>query len=122
MDQVRILTFDQNCPKLPIIAQGGTASAVVWPGNGARFRTMHHIALGPKGQTVSLRHDGEAVYYVKAGEGQVWDPTKDTSNDLTEGSFVFVEPGTSYKFTASPRGMTLLGGPCPADLSLYQSA
>ena len=118
-NQVRILSFDETCPKMPIIAQGGTASAVVWPGTGAQFRTMHHIDLDAGGSTIRLQHEGEAVYYVKQGTGSVSDPDAGTSDALIEGSMVFIEPGTAYRFAAADTGMILLGGPCPADPSLY---
>ena len=118
-NQVRILGFDETCPRMPIIAQGGTASAVVWPGTGAQFRTMHYIELAADGRTIRLRHEGEAVYYVKQGTGSVSDPDEGTSDALIEGSIVFIEPGTAYQFAATGTGMTLVGGPCPADLSLY---
>ena len=122
LDQVRVLTLDAKCPAVPIVRHGGTASAVVWPGSGARFRTMHHIELEPNGQTIRLRHDGEAVYYVRQGTGHVSDETEGSSSDIAEGSIVFVEPGTPYQFTAASSGMILLGGPCPADPALYAPA
>ncbi len=121
-NQISILTFDETCPKLRIIERGGTAAAIVWPGVGARFRTMHYIDLAENGSTISFRHGGEAVYYVKQGTGAVMDADNGTSNEIIEGSMVFIEPGTGYRFKASSGGIVLLGGPCPADASLYEPA
>jgi mannose-6-phosphate isomerase-like protein (cupin superfamily) len=59
------------------------------------------------------------VYFVKHGAGSVTDPDAGTADEIIEGSMVFVEPGTAYQFRAAEGGMTLLGGPCPADPSLY---
>ena len=119
-DGIRILPFDHTCPPLRIIEDGGTAVAVVWPGTGAVKRSMHHIALQPGGRTIRLRHDGEAVYYVKDGTGSVADPDDSSVQALVEGSMVHVEPRTAYQFLAGAEGMTLLGGPCPVDAALYR--
>src|ERR1700733_11885919 len=86
--QVHILTLDETCPNLPIIEAGGTAVAIVWPGTGAQQRSLHHIVLDVGGRTIALRHEGEAVYYVKSGSGSVLDPDDGSSNDLVEGSMI----------------------------------
>ncbi len=118
-DGVQILTLDERCPALDLVEQGGTAVALVWPGTGAAQRSMHHIALDAGGRTQALRHQGEAVYYVKSGAGTVTDPADGSANDLIEGSMIHIEPDTGYQFHAGTGGMTLLGGPCPVDPALY---
>ncbi len=65
----RVLNYDADSPVLPLVEGKGRAVAVVWPGNGASFRTMHHVTLDDGAATVVQRHDGEAVYYVKSGSG-----------------------------------------------------
>lgn len=105
-------------PPLPVVATGGQARAVIWPGTGARLRTMHRISLGRAGRTVELWHPGEAVYYVIAGGARVSEPGGD-GQDLREGSMFLVEAGTPYVVEAGPAGAELVGGPCPPDPALY---
>jgi hypothetical protein len=118
-NQTRVLTLDDSCPEIKLVDGDGRAVALVWPGVGATQRSMHHIALHPGDHTVKLRHDQEAVYYVKAGAGVVLDPDAGSSDELVEGSMVHIEPGTAYRFRAGIDGLELLGGPCPPDPSLY---
>lgn len=83
---------------------------------------MHHIVLRPGGCTIDLHYPGEAVYYVRALGGQVTHPDDGEVQGLIEGSMIHVEPGTRYQFSAGPDGMTLFGGPCPADRGLQRAA
>lgn len=122
-DEVRVITLDADCPELPLIeagqGAGGRAVALVWPGTGATLRSMHHFLLEAGGRTVTQRHPGEAVYFVKSGAGTVTDPDAGSADPLVTGSMIFVEPGTAYAFTAGEEGMELLGGPSPHDPALY---
>ncbi|MGI9491460.1 MAG: cupin domain-containing protein [Geminicoccaceae bacterium] len=119
MDEVQVLACKDDCPELPIVQGDGRARAVVWPGVGASMRSMHHIRLEPSAGTCDQSHPMEAVYYVMAGSGQVFDPNEGEADPIVEGSMVHIEPGTTYRFEAGPDGMVLLGGPCPVDPSLY---
>lgn len=83
---------------------------------------MHHIVLQPGGCTIDLRHPGEAIYYVREGGGRVTDPDDGALQGLIEGSMIHVDPGTGYPFSAGPDGMTLFGGPCPANRGLQRAA
>ncbi len=56
---------------------------------------------------------------MQGGAGTVRDPEAGTADAIAEGSMVHVEPGTRYRFEAGAGGLVLLGGPCPADASLY---
>lgn len=105
--------------QLPLVNGAGEARAVVWPGMGASLRSMQRISLGRFSNTVELTHPGEAVYYVIAGGGQVHEPGGH-AYELTEGAMFLVDPGTRYVVEAGPEGAELVGGPCPADPSLYE--
>jgi mannose-6-phosphate isomerase-like protein (cupin superfamily) len=120
--EVRVLRAADHGPPLPIVDGEGSARPIVWPGVGAAFRTMHRIELAGGSRTVPLKHAMEAAYYVIRGDGVVRDPDDGGSEPLTEGSMIFVEPGTAYLIEAGGAGMLLLGGPCPADPALYQRA
>jgi quercetin dioxygenase-like cupin family protein len=107
-------------PALGIVAGEGSARAVVWPGMGAQLRSMHRISLGPGARTIELRHPSDAVYYVIFGSGAAVDRTSGGRDALVEGSMVHVDAGTPYELAAAGDGMELVGGPCPADASLYE--
>ena len=120
MDEVQVLACNDDCPELPLVDGDGVARAVVWPGVGASMRSMHQIRLERGARTNEQSHPMEAVYYVMAGSGRVFDPNEGEADPVVEGSMVHVEPGTTYRFEAGPDGMILLGGPCPVDLALYK--
>jgi mannose-6-phosphate isomerase-like protein (cupin superfamily) len=106
-------------PTLPL-ADGGEVRAVVWPGVGARHRSMHHLTLHPGGATRPLAHPSEAVYYVVRGEGHIDDLDAGTSHRLRAGAFVLVSPGTRYRLApAGADALVCVGGPCPPDAALY---
>jgi quercetin dioxygenase-like cupin family protein len=106
-------------PQLDIVTGAGSARAVIWPEMGATLRSMHRISLGREARTVELSHPSDAVYYVISGDGAAADRTTGERNALVEGSMVHVDAGTRYELVAGGEGMELVGGPCPADASLY---
>jgi mannose-6-phosphate isomerase-like protein (cupin superfamily) len=115
-----VLREGDHGPLLPIVEEG-SARAIVWPGIGATHRSMHRIELAAASRTTTLRHPTEAVYYVIRGDGAVHDPDDGSDGQrLVEGSMIHVEPGTAYRFEAGEAGILLLGGPCPADPTLYE--
>jgi quercetin dioxygenase-like cupin family protein len=117
---VRVLRAGDGSPELPIVEGEGAVRAIVWPGIGARLRSLQRVDLAAGSRTISLRHPMEAVYYVVQGDGTVRDPEDGSSNPLIEGSMIHIEAGTAYVFEAGSGGIGLLGGPCPADPSLYR--
>lgn len=118
--QVRVLKDDENCPDLPIVESKGSAWAVIWPGVGAELRSIHHISLQSVGRTIELSHPMESVYYVMSGSAAAIDPDQGSRHELTEGSMAHIEPGTRYLFEAGSSGAEIIGGPCPADQSMYE--
>jgi hypothetical protein len=106
-------------PELGIVDGEGSARAVIWPGMGARLRSMHRISLGPGSRTVELRHPTDAVYYVIDGDGEVGDRDAGSAEPLVTGSMVHVDRGTAYELVAGDGGMEVVGGPAPADPALY---
>jgi mannose-6-phosphate isomerase-like protein (cupin superfamily) len=114
----RVVVVDADGPGLEIVEGAGSATAVIWPGMGARLRSMHRISLGAGAATVEMTHPSDAVYYVISGGGRASDPDAG-EQDLVEGSMVHVDAGTSYRLIAGSGGMELVGGPAPGDPSLY---
>src|SRR4051794_5430145 len=113
-DKVQVLGPDG--PAVPVVETGGSARALVWPGNGARLRSMHLISLEPGGRTRPQRHAAEAVYYVIEGGGSAG-----TDEPLEEGSMIHVAAGAEYVLAAGTEGMQVVGGPSPPDASLYEN-
>src|SRR5262245_26030330 len=93
---VTVLDSDDRCPRLPIVKGDGKALAVVWPGVGAKMRSMCRIALESGSSTVQLSHPMEAVYYVIEGAGTVTDASAGAMRNIVEGSMIHIEPGTRY--------------------------
>ena len=117
--EIVVASADQG-PELAIVAGDGTAHAVIWPGMGAELRSMHRISLAGGSRTIELAHPSDAVYYVIAGAGEALDSGTGVASALVQGSMVHVDAGTRYELVASGQGMELIGGPCPADPSLYE--
>ncbi|MEA2269701.1 MAG: hypothetical protein QOD55_1240 [Solirubrobacteraceae bacterium] len=109
-------------PALPIVDGEGSAHAIVWPGTGARLRSLARIRLAPGARTVALRHPDEAVYYVIEGSGSVAEGAGAEPSPLVAGAMVHVDAGTPYVITAEEPGLDLVGGPSPADPALYALA
>jgi mannose-6-phosphate isomerase-like protein (cupin superfamily) len=109
-----------HSPEIPIVEGVGNAKVVIWPGMGAQCRTFQVINLGNNSKTIQLCHpESDAAYYVLEGQGSVLDVSTGQSQELTEGGMVHIDAKDRYQFVASSSGMNLLGGPCPADASLY---
>ncbi len=117
--QVRIIPDDPARPMLPIVEKLGSARALVWPGSGAHMRSMHRISLSRGGVTTTLQHPMEAVYYVMSGDVEVEDVGANTRHPVGPGGMFLVDPGTTYRISANSDGSELVGGPCPADPTLY---
>ena len=119
---VRVVDSALDCPPLPFVVGGGNARAVLWPGRGALYRTIQIIELHGGDRTIEFSHPNDSVYYVKAGEGSVIDVKEGVSLPLVEGSMIHTDAGDTYRFEADGAdGLTLIGGPCPADERLYAS-
>lgn len=117
--EVVVTAADQG-PDLPIVAGHGAAHAVIWPGMGAQLRSMHRISLGGDARTIEMSHPSDAVYYVISGAGEAVERETGERGALIEGSMIHVDAGTPYELAAGGEGMELIGGPCPADASLYE--
>ncbi|MCY3661231.1 MAG: cupin domain-containing protein [bacterium] len=120
-DRVQVVRGSAEPVPLPLIASGGEALAVVWPGVGSQHRSLHRLLLEPGGRTIDLQHPSESVYYVRAGSVTVTDGDDGAQHALVEGSMVHVDPSTAHRFEAGADGAEIVGGPCPPDPSIYES-
>ena len=121
-ERVQVVKGGGDTVSLPLIADGGEALAVVWPGVGSKHRSLHRLLLDPGGQTIDLRHPSESVYYVRAGAATVTDADSGEQQALVEGSMVHVDPSTAHRFEAGDDGAEIVGGPCPPDPSIYEQS
>jgi quercetin dioxygenase-like cupin family protein len=120
-DEIQVLNLEHG-PALPIVDGEGSARAVVWPGVGAKLRSIHEISLAAGAQTIELSHPSEAVYYARSGDGTAIDTASGEEHELVAGSMAHIDAGTPYLLRAGGRGLVLLGGPSPADDRLYEEA
>lgn len=119
-ETVRVIDSAHPCPNLPIVEGSGNARAVLWPGNGAIYRTFHVIDLDAGARTIELKHPSDAVYYIASGSGSVVDVAAGTSESLIEGAMVHIDAGDRYRLAnSSTAAMRIIGGPCPADPAMY---
>ncbi len=114
-DEIQVLRVDRDY--VPLRGRG-EVRAIVWPGMGARHRTMHHVRLAPGETSEEWRHPGEAVYYVLSGSGWFEDRTAKARHEVRAGLIVHVDAGTGYAISAR-EALTCVGGPCPPDPALY---
>ena len=106
---------------LDLVQGEGRAEALVWPGMGAKHRSLHRFELGAGACTAPQCHDGEAVYYVVDGAVSILDLATGERAVLDAGSMVHVDPGTTYRFESSQPPTVLVGGPCPPDPAVYNA-
>ena len=120
-DAVRVISPSQWGPPMDIVYGGATCRAIVWPGNGGNERSLHYFAMPQGSSTVELVHGSEAVYYVAEGSVLVSDLTDEDSRVVGVGGMFHIQIGTHYLFAAEQEHTVVLGGPCPADIALYES-
>ncbi len=119
-NSARVVDSAVGCPEIPIIVGPGNARVVMWPGNNAQFRTFQIITLEAGARTIRLHHGSDAVYYVMSGAGSIVDLASSEVFPLAEGAMVHIDAGDAYRFmSGDSQDMKFLGGPCPADESLY---
>ena len=118
IEEIQIVDGNEG-PRLPIVDGDGIAYAVIWPGMGARTRSLHRICLGRGACTTALRHRSDAVYYVIDGSGSVNEPGSAETQGLRAGSMFHVDGDTTYVVTAGQDGIEIIGGPAPADEAMY---
>ncbi|TAI67695.1 hypothetical protein CWO89_01485 [Bradyrhizobium sp. Leo170] len=87
--------------------------------NGAAFRSFQLVSLQQNARTIDLSHASDCVYYVIAGEGAIVDTAGGSRHEVAEGHMVHIDAGDRYRIEAGAAGIKVIGGPCPADASLY---
>jgi mannose-6-phosphate isomerase-like protein (cupin superfamily) len=118
---VVIVRGDDAVP-VPLLPGAGSAMALIWPGMGARYRSMHRLAFQPGTASIVLRHESDAVYYVVDGAAEFVDVDTGEASPCDAGTAVHIDAGTRYQLRATSGPATVVGGPCPADPSIYPAA
>jgi mannose-6-phosphate isomerase-like protein (cupin superfamily) len=120
--KTQVLCVGRDGLPLPLVdGPDGDVRAVIWPGMGARHRSMHHVRLPAGARTVPHQHAGaEAVYYIVRGRGAVEDLDQGRQHAVGAGAFVLITPRSRYRITAAHDSeLVCVGGPCPPDPGLY---
>ena len=117
---VRVIDSAFNRLEIGIVDKKGKAYAVLWPGNGAHYRTVNIIELGVAGRTIDLSHAHECVYYIESGGGCIRDLEINQTHDLIDGSMIHIAPCDRYRLEAGSSGMKAIGGCVPVDPDLYE--
>jgi len=122
VEGVVIVRGDADAVPVPMVLGAGSAVALIWPGMGAQYRSMHRVALEKGASSIVLRHESDAVYYVVKGAAEFVDLDAGQATSCDAGSAVHIDAGTAYAFRAPSGASTVVGGACPADLRLYPAA
>lgn len=118
-DTVQVIDASLMRKPLALVEGAGEAHAILWPGNGARYRTVNIIELSGASRTIDLRHAHECVYYIARGGGAIRDLASDSVQELIEGSMIHIGPRDGYRLEAGAGGMRAIGGCVPVDPALY---
>lgn len=119
MSRITVVRLDRDALDLPLAAGGGHARALLWPGMGARERSLCYFDLPEGFASAELRHPHEAVYYVALGEGRVVDVESSTAHPVRAGQMIYVTPNQGYRLGGPA---VFVGGPCPPDPALFGEA
>ena len=116
---VMVLSRTSARRALAIVESGGRAEAIVWPGMGAQWRSLHRLELGPGGRTVVLQHASEAVYFVTTGDAEIVDERSGDHLALPVGSMVHIGPEHPYRFVGATATRAVRWQACPPDVTMY---
>lgn len=119
---IMVIRDDEAATPVSLVPGADCAVALIWPGMGARHRSMHRISLRPGMASVILQHESDSVYYVVKGAAEVVDVDDGHSLACNAGSAVHIDAGTRYQLRAGTTPATVVGGACPADPRLYEEA
>lgn len=112
-DSARIISPSDWGPDLGLCKGAGSVREVVGPLVGATTRSLYWIELAQGSSTISMKHPGEAVYYVVSGNVRV-ESTTGLPISLNEGGMIHIGPATDYAIIADADA-EVLGGPSPVD-------
>lgn len=123
-DDARIIVIrdEEDAIRVPLLPEADCAVALVWPGMGARHRSLHRISFQPGMASFIFRHESDSVYYVVDGSAEVVDAEDGRALECDAGSAVHIAAGTRYQLRAGATPATVVGGACPPDPRLYQGA
>ena len=120
---IKILKIERDFVEIPLI-KGGMAKAIIWPGMGAKYGSMHYFRMAPGQENVLHSHETEEdMFYIVQGSGVVLDGNTGIEHPFVQGNFVFVEPKTLHAVKAfGTEDYISVGGPTPADMNIYIKA
>ena len=119
MSRITVVRLDRDGRELALVEGDGRVRALLWPGMGARERSLCHFDLSTGSVTAEFRHPHEAVYYVVRGAGRVMDMDSGTVHPVREGLMIYLTPHQGYRLGGPA---VFVGGPCPPDPSLFRDS
>lgn len=120
---IKILDPEKDYVEIPLI-KGGMAKAIIWPGMGAKYGSMHYFVMKPGEENVLHSHSNEEdMFYVVQGNGVIVDATNGAEHKFKKGDFVYVAPNIVHAVKSlGPEDFISVGGPSPADMEIYIKA
>src|SRR5213594_2246348 len=112
VSQIKVVRLDWDALDLPHAGGGGRARALLWPGMGARERSLCYFELPDGCASAELRHPHETVYYVVRGKGRVVDTDSGAAHAVRAGHMIYLTPNQGYQLGGPA---VFVGGPCPPD-------
>jgi hypothetical protein len=92
---VQVFDTAGELPQISILNGDGNAKVVMWPGNGARFRSFNLISMMENATTIPLTHKSDCVYYTINGAGEIIDLATGETFSLAEGTMLHIDAGAS---------------------------
>ncbi|MBI4495098.1 MAG: cupin domain-containing protein [Chloroflexi bacterium] len=101
---------------------GGYARFPIWPGMGARLRSMNRVAMRPGQENVPHVHPvSEDIFYCLSGTCVVEDGSTGREQPFGRDCLIFIDPGTPHAVRSlGPDDYISVGGPCPPDLDAFR--
>lgn len=121
---IKILKPEKDFVTLPFVdGSQGVAKAIIWPGMGAKFGSMHYFVMPPGEKNVPHSHETmEDMFYVVQGKGYIIDGDN-KKHYFTKGDFVYVPPKCIHAVVSEgPEDFISVGGPTPPDAEMYKKA
>src|SRR3989449_11767062 len=97
VSRIAVIPLHRDAFDLPLAAEGGRVRALLWPGMGARERSLCYFDLPEGFASTEFRHPYEAVYYVVRGEGRVVDADAGTAHPVHAGQMIYLTPNQGYR-------------------------
>lgn len=121
--RVRILCLDKDYVELPLIV-GAKAKFLVWPGMGAKYRSMNYVTMKAGQENVPHSHlKSEDFFYCLSGNCVIADLETGEEHPFGPGDVIYIDVGVPHAVKSfGPTDYISVGGPCPPDYEFFRRA